>query len=890
MQLSEFSVEGGPQPAAFRRPRSERDASSPDFHPMRFALLLAALAIPAAAGAQQAANGSPAPMATAGPAPILRTVAVRAQQAPVLDGRDDDAVWRTAKVIDGFRVYDPVEDGDPKLRTEARAAYDAHNFYVFVRAFDPHPDSIVAMLSRRDERTPSDQIKIVIDSYHDRRTGYEFAVNPVGVKRDYYVSNDTDEDGSWDAVWYVATAIDSLGWTAEFRIPLSQLRFANLAEHTFGFGVYRDIARYNERISWPVLRVSRPGFASQLGEVGGIVDLATPRRLEIMPYTVAKSFSRGEVREDGSIDYGQRQEISAGADIKYGVMSNLTLDATINPDFGQVEADPAVLNLSAFETFFQERRPFFLEGTGIYRFDTSCNDGQCSGLFYSRRIGRSPQLHDGDPSTPNATTILGAAKLTGRLGRGLSVGVLDALTQRERGAEDQTVEPQTNYFVARAQQDLRNGQSGFGLILTSVNRSLDDISSSLRRSAMTGGFDWRHRFLANNYQVSGYLAASRITGSEEAIALAQRCCVHNFQRPDDEVEYDPTRTSLSGTAGSFNFSKVGGGNTRFETWYSRTSPGYDINDIGFMGGDDSQAAGFWLGIRFDRPKYFYRRANINFNHWNNWTTEGLRTSFGGNFNAHAELMNAVWVHGGINANNYGLKVYSDRMARGGPAVRRPPSWNTWFGIDGDMRKAVAPNFWFGTFSAAEEGSKGWWVDPGVRFTVSDRLQMHFTAGYSKDITGAQFYGIEGEPGAEGTHYLFARLEQRVTSAAARINFTATPSLSLQLYARPFIATGDYTNLMELDQPRSGEFTERFRPFGTSDPSEFTFSSYQSNAVVRWEYRPGSALFLVWQQGRQLYDDQTRDAGNFNLPRDSYRLFEQHPDNVLLVKASFWFNM
>src|SRR5213596_1864022 len=411
----------------------------------------------------QTAGGGVVPPPTA-----TTATAVRAAHPPAIDGRDDDPVWHQAPAITQFREFQPREDGDPRFATEAKVAYDDRNIYVFIRAFDPHPDSILRLLARRDVRAATDQLKIIIDSYHDRRSGYEFAVNPAGVKRDYAIYNDQQEDDAWDAVWDVATTVDSLGWTAEFRIPLSQLRYAPAATNTFGFGVWRDIQRYTERVSWPVYRASRPGFPSQMGEVQGLVGLSSPRRLEVTPYGVTKNVT---VADGGAFDHPQR--FAGGADIKYGVTSNLTLDATMNPDFGQVEADPAVLNLTAFETFFQERRPFFVEGTGVFRFDVNCSQVNCNseGLFYSRRVGRAPHLKDlyGDASSPTGTTIMGAGKLTGRLAGGLNLGVLEGVTARETGPQDRTIEPLTNYAVVRAFQDLRHGESGVGVIATAVD-------------------------------------------------------------------------------------------------------------------------------------------------------------------------------------------------------------------------------------------------------------------------------------------------------------------------------------------------------------------------------------------------------------------------------------
>src|SRR5213080_4796566 len=447
------------------------------------------------------------------PAPASRVLATRAAQPPVIDGRVDDAVWREAQPITGFQEWRPSEGDPPKLPTEAKIAYDAANLYVFVRAFDPHPDSIITVLARRDYFTPSDMIWLFLDSYHDRRTGYEFGVNPSGVKLDAQIYNDGNEDFAWDAVWDVATHVDSLGWTAEFRIPLSQLRYGRQRSHTFGFTIDRDLYRYAQRVSWPLFRQSKAGFVSQLGEISGLDDLEAPRRLEAAPYFVTKNVS--EFTKTG---IGRTQDVAAGGDLKYRVASNLTLDATFNPDFGQVEADPGVLNLSAFETFFSERRPFFVAGRGLFQFDVNCNDVNCSseGLVYSRRIGRAPELAGtySDTTSPAFTRILGAGKLTGRLPSGLTIGVLDAVTQHVTGAGGVTIEPTTNYGVLRLRQDLRGGESSVGGIVTAVNRDNDAFTSPyLRRNAYVGAADFRHRFTGGRFEISGSLDLSRVAGS-----------------------------------------------------------------------------------------------------------------------------------------------------------------------------------------------------------------------------------------------------------------------------------------------------------------------------------------------------------------------------------------
>lgn len=814
--------------------------------------------------------------------------AARAASAPTIDGVPGDPVWETAPLIDQFLEYEPNEGAETRFRTEARLLYDDRNLYVLVRMFDPAPDSIVSQLARRDVRVYSEHVKLVIDSYHDRRTAYQFALSPAGVKRDFYVYNDQNEDPSWDAVWDGEASVDSLGWTAEFRIPLSQLRFANKAEHTWGLMIVRDVARTGQRISWPLFRRAVQGYVSQSGEITGIRNLPSPRRLEISPYVVTKNVTVPEAN-----GFAHEQEVTGGADIKYGLASNLTLDATINPDFGQVEADPAVLNLTAFETFFQERRPFFLEGTGIFTFRVNCGDidSGCTGLFYSRRIGRSPQLGGvyNDPTNPTATTIVGAAKLTGRLSNGASIGILDAVTQEEQGPVDQTIEPRTNYAVARLQQDFNEGQSDIGVMLTGVNRQLDEHSEGfLRRSAYAGGVDVRHRFIDRKYELAAMVSGSRLSGTPEAIGLLQQCtgfgCTHNYGRPDDDIDLDPSLTTLTGNAQRISVSKFGGGATRFQTVYQRYSAGYDINDLGFLSRDDHQLFRNWFAFQLNKPTSLYRRAQFNFNHFQEWTASGLSTGFGLNQNTHMQFQNQMWAHLGFNWSPDWVTTFDDRASRGGPAVRKSPSANFWAGIEGDGRKRVTPYLWFGGGKSDDGNSNFWYVSPEVNIRASSRLEVQLGANYESDVNDNQFRGNVQDP--MGTHYTVARLEQTTLSLTSRINFTATPTLSLQFYAQPFISTGTYGELRELDDPRAKSYDDRYRPFSGFDPGGFNVKQFQSNSVLRWEYRPGSTLFLVWSQGRSAF---VPEASDFAFSRDTRDLFRQHPDNTFLIKASYWFN-
>jgi hypothetical protein len=823
--------------------------------------------------------------------PVSATAAraVLAPRPPEIDGRDDDEVWRMATPITEFQEFDPTEGKAPRFRTEARVAYDARNFYVFVRAFDDEPDKILKLLARRDVRTPSDQIKIIVDSYHDRRSGYEFAVNPAGVKRDYSVSNDANEDDAWDGVWEAKTTVDSLGWTAEFKIPLSQLRYAQTASNTFGFAIWRDIDRFKERVSWPLYKRNVAGLSSQLGEISGLTGLGAPRRLEMSPYVVTKNVTL----PTGTDEFKHQQRLTGGLDFKYGLSSNVTIDGTVNPDFGQVEADPAVLNLSAFETFFQERRPFFIEGAGLLSFPINCyavNDCGSENLFYSRRIGRSPQLGVayGDAASPTGTTILGAAKVTARTPGGIAIGLLDAVTGREEGTDDRTIEPRSNYAVLRATKDFRNGGTGIGFIGTMVNRSNDEWTrESLRSNAMVGGFDLRHRFLSSRFEVTANIVASRVTGSEDAIAATQQSSVHYFQRPDSPHEFDPTRTSLSGHSGQVTFGKIGGGKLRFQTSYQRVSPGFESNDLGFLRRADWQSQATWAALQLNKPALFYRRLFWNFNEWHDWTIGGLLLDRAVNTNVHTELNNSWWIHLGGTLGGLG-EVSCDRCARGGPALRTSTYFSPWGGIQGDTRWPVTPGLWF-NYRVGDEGRTRFFnINPAVDFRVGSGWTGSLGVNYSRNTDDRQWYGNFTDA-VPVTHYTFAHLEQRTYSMQFRLNYTASPTLTFQAYAEPFISNGQYSNVRELADPRADRYEDRFQPYNDpeiiANPGQFNVKQFNSNVVLRWEYRPGSALFLVWQQGRQdnsVYNNRT-------FGRDFDRLFDAHPDNTFLVKLSYWFD-
>ena len=863
------------------------------FRPAAVALVLLALWAPCLAAQSPPASlpdpGDTRPARATIPmrATATNAGAMRTATPPTIDGRPDDAAWQNAPVIDQFLEYEPNTGAEPRFRTEVRLLYDDRYLYILGRMHDPAPDSIISLLSRRDIRTESEQLKIVIDSYHDRRTAYQFILNPAGVKRDFFVYNDQVEDPTWDGVWDGHASIDSLGWVAEFRIPFSQMRFADLEEHTFGLLIVRDVARTRQRISWPLYRRDVQGYISQGGDVTGITRIPRPTRLEVMPYAVTKNVTVPA----GPGQWDHPQQNTVGADVKWGLTSNLTVDATLNPDFGQVEADPAVLNLSAFEQFFEERRPFFLEGAGIFNYRTSCGDIDegCRGLFYSRRIGRSPQLGQvySDPSNASASRVLGALKLSGRLANGLNIGVLNAYTAREQGSLGRTIEPASNYAVVRVLQDLNSGRTGIGAMLTAVDRELDaQTRDFLRREAYTGGLDFRHRFSENRYELTANLSASVIRGSANAIAATQRDGVHRYQRRDDNLEYDPTLTSLGGDAQRVSISKFGGGITRFQSVYQRFSPGFESNDLGFQVRADEQMFRNWFQINLIQPTKLYRRLFMNFNAMGNWSTEGLHTETALNTNWHAELPNTHWLHFGFSGQLPG--TFDDRSARGGVAFRRAATAEGFIGWEGDRRPWWTPVIFAGVWRGDEWASRGGWGEAGMQFRAGSRFNGSLGLNVSRSLNDSQWLENFGDVSSDTAHITFAQLDQWTVGITTRVNYTMTPNLSLQLYAQPFASVGDYTEWKELsDTPRAERYTDRFQPYGGgADPGGVNFKQLRTNTVLRWEYRPGSILFLVWQQGRDAFSDSPT---GFNGRRDFGELFELHPNNTFLLKMSYWFN-
>jgi hypothetical protein len=812
-------------------------------------------------------------------------------EAVRLDGQLTESAWAAATPVSGFVQRDPKEGGEPTFQTEVRILYDRDYLYVGVWAMDADPSRIVGIRTRRDEDSPSDWIRVMVDSYCDRRTAYEFAVNPSGVRLDRYWFADSNTDTSWDAVWDVSVSRDARGWRAEFRIPFSQLRFEPGKRDTFGFAVLRQIGRLNETSSWPLIAKSKPGFVSQMGELGGLKLVGAAKRLEVLPYTVGQVKSQPVDAGDPFTSSPDRSA-ALGLDLKYALTPGLTLTTTINPDFGQVEADPAVVNLTAFETFYQERRPFFVEGSGNLQFDLDCSDGRCTGLFYSRRIGRrpheSPDAPDGGfVSTPATTTILGAAKLTGRVGS-FAVGALNAVTSGEDArlsngfdSWQQSVEPLTNYTVAQAKREWKN-QSSLGFAFTNTTRRLDNtLVSVLPSNATTGGVNWDWRLKDPRFSITGYWAGSSVRGSAEAIDALQQNAVHYFQRPDAAyLGYDPTKTSLNGHAGSAGFRKIGGSKVRFSFVGGYKTPGFEVNDVGYERRADEIWQSAWAQVRWDTPTKHYRNIRLNLNQWSGWNFGGDSRYKGVNVNAHIVLPSNWSAGAGGNAESSGI---DDRATRGGPAIRSKSGGNFWYYVESDSRKVVNGGF-EGYVYRDQTANVTWGLSPTVKWRPTSFLSL--TGGVQFDRSDDDAQWVENVETTDRTHYVFGRIHQTTVGLTARVNYTVTPTLSMQLYAQPFVSAGAYSSFREVVKPRAATFGEQFAPYAYDGTPDFNYRSFRMTNVLRWEYKPGSALYVVWQQMRE--DSVT--TGAFRFRRDMDDLFGLPATNVLLVKFSYWLNL
>lgn len=837
----------------------------------------------------------------------------------MMDGRLDDPAWDRVEWGGDFIQRDPYEGKKPSQETAFKILYDDKYIYVGIRAYDTEPDKIVHRLTRRDH-FDGDWVEINIDSYFDQRTAFSFTVNAAGVKGDEFISNNGDRwDTTWDPIWYAKASDDELGWTAEMKIPLDQLRYGNKETHIWGIQVTRRFFRKQERSVWQFIPKDAPGWVHLFGELHGIEGIKAQKQFDLFPYIVTQH-QRSQEEEGNPFAPGHASQIKGGLDGKVGITSDLILDFTINPDFGQVEADPSEINLTAFETYFQEKRPFFIESRNITNFQISGGDGSFSrdNLFYSRRIGRAPhyEVETNDEEyldMPENTSIIAAFKLTGKTKKGLSIGILDAVTAREKAEiyqlgekRHETVEPLTNYFGLRLQKDYNKGNTILGGMFTATNRDIRNPQLNfLHRAAYTGGIDFSHRWKNREYLFSIKTVFSHVQGDPEAILETQTSSRRYFQRPDaDHITLDPLRTSLFGHGGTIEFGKSGGGHLRYSTGLTWRSPGLELNDMGYLREADKIMQWIWVGYRIWKPFSIFRAFNLNLNQYQGWDFGGTHVFQGGNINFNGQFKNYWYFGSGIEREG---ESYSNSALRGGPALRIPGGWYHWIEFNSDQRRKIRFNV--GCFNAwgdhdIRKETEFW---SGIVYQPTSALSISIIPSYSTSKRELQYMDTLEFDGEE--RYLFGRIDQKTMAMTIRLNFSITPDLSIQFYGQPFISSGKYTQLKRITQARASAVSDRYHLFKDDeikyDTSEnwyyidensdgnidydfenpdFNFLQFRSNLVIRWEYTPGSTLYLVWSQNRTDIDS----GGKFSFSHEMRNLFQIYPTDIFLIKFTYRF--
>jgi hypothetical protein len=821
--------------------------------------------------------------------------AVRLTSPVTVDGVLSEPVWQDGNVFTALVQRDPTEGAAPSQRTEVRIAYDDDAIYVGARLYDTAPDSIVARLARRDASIASDRFAVYLDPHHDRRSGFYFMVNAAGTLYDGTLANDVEDDKSWDGVWSGSARIDAQGWTVEMRIPYSQLRFAKRARDVWGVNFAREIPRRREKDYAAYRPRKASGFVSRFPDLIGLENIAPRRSIELLPYVTTQNehldHDPGDPFNDGSRTRGK-----AGADLKARVASRLTLSATVNPDFGQVEIDPAVVNLTDFETFVEEKRPFFVEGASTLAFgrqgagdywDYNWDDPL---FFYSRRIGRAPQgkVPAADYSdVPVATRILGAAKLTGRLSPEWSLGTLYAVTDREfarlstAGVSSQAeVEPLTYYGVTRAQRVFDGRRAGLGLLSTTTVRSFDDpaLRNQLNSSSWMGGLDgWAFLDRDRTWVFSGWSSLSHVEGNTARMLSLQRNSTHYFQRPDArQVEVDSAATSLTGYAGRYWLNKQEGA-ILFNAGLGFVNPTFEVNDLGFQTQSDLVNAHIGTGYKWTRATRFYSYQSLRTAVFSTFDYGGNATAKGMGATGYTEFHNGHTLDYYATAN---AEVLDNRRTRGGPLMLALPGASYGINYLSDTQRHT---YVFASVDGAASRSGSWsvYLYPGFEWKPTAAFSLKVTPGWERVHEDAQFVTSFKDATATetfGRRYVFATLDQETASASFWINWTFTPRLSLQTFVQPFVSAGTYRDYKSLARARSYDFT----PATVGDDPSYTERSLAGNAVLRWEYRPGSALFVVWTQSRAA----SESSGAFSL--DPTRLTSLPPEDVFLVKASYYF--
>lgn len=836
-------------------------------------------------------------------------------EAPTIDGLISEDIWNIVEWSGDFTQKEPFENQKPSQQTAFKIIYDDNNLYVAIRAFDTEPEKIERRLSRRGN-DDGDWVAIAFSSYNDKRTGFSFGVNAAGVKADGIVTNDVDWDDTWQPVYEVKTTIDGNGWIAEMKIPLNQLRFSSTAKKVWGLEVMRTLFRKQEFSVWQMVPQEASGWVSLWGELHGIENIKPKKEIALTPYIMGGL--EKSVKEEGNpFETGTKWINNAGLDGKIAVTNNLTLNFTINPDFGQVEADPSEVNLSAFESYFREQRPFFTEGSNIYNFPLVAGSISSSEkLFYSRRIGRrpqySPELNDNEYiKSPDYTRILGAFKLSGKTESGWSIGIMESLTNNEFADIDssgikrkQLVEPMTNYFNTRLQKDFNDGKTMVGGMITATNRFINDTSLNfLPKSAYSGGLDLNHYWSDRAYNLQANVSGSFIQGDSLSILERQLAPQRYFQRPDANYRnVDSNLRQLSGLGSSVKFAKIGRGHWRYGLRTALISPGMSVGDQGFMHRADYIEESSWLNYILWEPFSVFRNMNLNISQWSGWDFNGRYIYSSAEFSANCQLQN-YWY---INVNyNYQFFDVDRHQLRGGPALYAPSVFRMTYSFSTDARK----KFVFNAFYYHAYGKDKWREAEDFGFEITYRplpgLELSIDPVYVFDREG--YIYIDTKTFENDNVYVVSNLKRKTLQFNFRINYSITPDLSIQYWGQPFFFSGDYHSFKKVTDAGNKDFQSQFHIYtdneisydsedniynvdetkdGITDYSfenpDFSFYEFRSNFVVRWEYVPGSTAYLVWSQGR----NGDTENGSFYISDRIRNLADAKANNVFLIKLSY----
>ena len=844
---------------------------------------------------------------------IYTTKNIASVLPPNIDGVLEDPVWDTVEWGSDFIELSPDENTPPSVQTKFKILYDQKHLYIALKAFDPAPETITNRLSRRDGFV-GDRINILIDSYHDLRTAFLFTVTAAGVRGDEIITDNGDNiDASWNPIWTTKAVIDSDGWSAELKIPLSQLRFSNDLKQVWGLNISRNYFKDNEISNWDRIPIGSAGWVSEAGQLHGINNIKPQKQIEIQPFTITK-LDRYEAESENPYLDGNDFSFNAGLDAKIGITNDLTLDVTINPDFGQVEADPAAIALDGFEVFNREQRPFFVENKNIFNYQFS---GNRDNLFFSRRIGRSPQVYptntgDAFVNQPQNTAILGAAKFSGKTKNGWSIGILESMTSREftkinidGNTTESLAEPFTNYFVSRVQKDFNNKKTFLGGMFTATNRSLSAEVSELRRSAYSGGVDFKHQWKNRAYYIETSMVVSHVEGSKESIKLTQENLTHLFNRVDaSHLEVDPNRTSLTGTGGRFDFGKIGGKHWNYSAGFKWVSPELELNDIGFLRSADEITQFVNLSYRTTKPVSIFRDLKVRLSQFSKSDFEGNHNRLQYDFYGDIRFVNNWTLDFGA---AYRPRDYLNTTLRGGPRWRISRNAYQYLFINSDKRKKVYTRL--GAIISQSKGNEFSFlkIEAELNYQPTNALNISIAPEYSSRPSKTQY--ITQASYNNGTRYVLGTIDNQTFQASIRFDYTLNPNLSIQYYGQPFVSRGVYTDLKYVTNATASSLNDRFQQYapekvnlingaysidenfdGTSDYNfenpDFSRVLFNSNLVLRWEYIPGSEIFLVWSQG--VISSVSPSVGLFEDLETG--ILDQRPQNIFLLKLTYRFVM